>query len=159
VKIDERDFVLADIPGLIEGAHEGHGLGDRFLGHVERCGAILHLVDVTGDHAGAAYKTVRGELEAYGEGLAEKAEIVALSKIDAVDAETLKQQRERLKRAMRTYGPAVEDGAKRRPLEISGVSGAGVREALRAALAEVDRTRATEREAAAEPRSAVTDFA
>jgi GTP-binding protein len=148
VKIDERDFVLADIPGLIEGAHEGSGLGDRFLGHVERCGAILHLVDVTGDHAGSAYKTVRGELEAYGEGLAEKAEIVALSKIDAVDEDTLKKQRERLKRAMRSYGPPVEEGEKRRLLEISGVSGAGVREALRAALVEVDRTRAAERAAA-----------
>jgi len=162
VMIDERDFVLADIPGLIEGAHEGHGLGDRFLGHVERCGAILHLVDVTGEHAGTAYKTVRGELEAYGEGLGEKAEIVALSKIDAVDAETLKQQRERLKRAMRSYGPPVAEGARRRPpLEISGVSGAGVREALRAALAEVDRTRAAERNAQAQQagRPALSDIA
>jgi GTP-binding protein len=158
VKIDERDFVLADIPGLIEGAHEGHGLGDRFLGHVERCGAILHLVDATGDHAGTAYRTVRQELDAYGEGLAEKAEIVALSKVDAADAEMLKQQRERLKRAMRSYGPAVEEGTKRKLMELSGVSGAGVREALRAALVEVDRTRAAEREAA-EPRSPVTDFA
>ena len=148
VKIDDRDFVLADIPGLIEGAHEGVGLGDRFLGHVERCGAIVHLVDATGEHAGAAYKTVRRELAAYGEGLAEKAEIVALSKVDAVDAETLKQQRERLVRAMRTYGPPLEDGARRRPLELSAVSGAGVREALRAALAEVDRARNAVRETA-----------
>jgi GTP-binding protein len=140
VKIDDRDFVLADIPGLIEGAHDGHGLGDRFLGHVERCGAILHLVDATGDHAGTAYRTVRRELEAYGEGLAEKAEIIALSKVDAVDAETLKRQRERLRRAMRSYGPPTE-GA-RRLLELSGVSGAGVRDALRAALTEVDLARA-----------------
>ncbi len=146
VKVDDRDFVLADIPGLIEGAHEGAGLGDRFLGHVERCGAILHLVDATGDHAGTAYRTVRQELEAYGEGLGAKAEIVALSKVDAMNPESLKLQRERLKRAMRTYGPPVEDGERRRPpLEISGVSGAGVREALRAALAEVDRTRAAEK--------------
>ena len=99
--VDGREFVLADIPGLIEGAHEGHGLGDRFLGHVERCGALLHLVDATGEHAGRAYRTVRQELDAYGAGLAEKPEIVALSKIDAVDAETLKQQIERLRRAMR----------------------------------------------------------
>jgi GTPase len=148
VKIDERDFVLADIPGLIEGAHEGSGLGDRFLGHVERCGAILHLVDATGEHAGTAYRTIRRELEAYGEGLAEKAEIVALSKIDAVDAETLKAQREKLRRAMRSYGPPVEEGEKRRLMEISGVAGTGVREALRAALVEVDRTRAAEREEA-----------
>ena len=144
VKVDDRDFVLADIPGLIEGAHDGRGLGDRFLGHVERCGAILHLVDATGDHAGTAYRTVRRELDAYGEGLADKAEIVALSKIDAVDEETLKQQRERLKRAMRSYGPPVEDGSRRRLWELSGVSGVGVREALRAALAEVDRARAEE---------------
>ncbi len=72
VRVDERDFVLADIPGLIEGAHEGHGLGDRFLGHVERCGALVHLVDATGEHAGAAYRTIRGELAAYGGGVAEK---------------------------------------------------------------------------------------
>ena len=140
VKIDDRDFVLADIPGLIEGAHEGHGLGDRFLGHVERCGAIVHLVDATGDHAGTAYRTVRRELDAYGEGLAEKAEIVALSKVDAIDAETRKLQRERLRRAMRSYGPPA--GEPRRLLELSAVSGAGVREALRAALAQVDRARA-----------------
>ena len=148
VKVDDRDFVLADIPGLIEGAHDGRGLGDRFLGHVERCGAILHLIDATGEHAGTAYRTVRRELDAYGEGLADKAEIIALSKIDAVDEETLKQQRERLKRAMRSYGPPVEDGSRRQLRELSGVSGAGVREALRAALAEVDRTRAKEAELA-----------
>ena len=78
--------MLADIPGLIEGAHEGAGLGDRFLGHVERCRVLLHLVDGTGEHAGEAYKTVRAELEAYGEGLADKPEIVALNKADALDA-------------------------------------------------------------------------
>ncbi len=148
VKVDDRDFVLADIPGLIEGAHEGHGLGDRFLGHVERCGAIVHLVDATGEHAGAAYRTVRRELEAYGEGLSEKAEIVALSKVDATDEETLKQQRERLKRAMRSYGPPVEEGGKRRLMELSAVSGAGVRDVLRAALAEVERARIAVRETA-----------
>src|ERR1700676_3558529 len=78
VRSDGREFVLADIPGLIEGAHEGSGLGDRFLGHVERCGALLHLVDATGANAGADYRTVRRELAAYGEGLEEKTEIVAL---------------------------------------------------------------------------------
>ncbi len=67
VGVDGREFVLADIPGLIEGAHEGAGLGDRFLGHVERCRVLLHLVDGTAEHAGKAYKTVRAELEAYGE--------------------------------------------------------------------------------------------
>jgi GTP-binding protein len=143
VRIDERDFVLADIPGLIEGAHEGVGLGDRFLGHVERCGALIHLVDVSGEHAGAAYRVIRGELAAYGGGLADKPEIVALSKIDAVDEETLKVQRERLKRAMRTYGPPLAAGAKRAaPLELSAVAHRGVDEALRAALALIEAARA-----------------
>ena len=73
--------MLADLPGLIEGAHEGVGLGDRFLGHTERCRVLLHLVDGTGEDAGADYNTVRGELEAYGHGLTDKPEIVALSRL------------------------------------------------------------------------------
>src|SRR5664279_4999304 len=113
VAIDEKDFVLADIPGLIEGPHEGHGLGDRFLGHVERCGALVHLVDASGANAGADYRTIRRELAAYGGGLEEKPEILALSKVDAVDEETLAKQVERLKRALREYGPTAEPGAKR----------------------------------------------
>src|SRR5689334_8616093 len=84
VNVDGREFVLADIPGLIEGAHEGAGLGDRFLGHVERCRVLLHLIDGTGEDAGQAYATVRGELEAYGHELAGKPEIVALNKADAL---------------------------------------------------------------------------
>ena len=84
VRAGEREFVLADIPGLIEGAHEGTGLGDRFLGHVERCAALLHLIDITQDDPADAYATIRGELEAYGEGLADKPEIVALNKADAL---------------------------------------------------------------------------
>jgi GTP-binding protein len=123
VGIDGREFVLADIPGLIEGAHEGSGLGDRFLGHVERCRVLLHLVDGTGEHAGRAYQTVRAELDAYGQGLAGKPEIVALSKIDALTPEHLKQQAARLKRAS---GQA--------PLLLSAHTGAGVSEALRALL-------------------------
>ncbi len=82
--------MLADIPGLIEGAHEGIGLGDRFLAHIERCRVLLHLVDGTSEHAGQTYKTVRAELDAYGQGLEDKPEIVALSKIDALDPDTLK---------------------------------------------------------------------
>jgi GTP-binding protein len=121
VNADGREFVLADIPGLIEGAHEGIGLGDRFLGHVERCRVLLHLVDATCEHAGKAYKTVRGEIDAYGAQLSEKVEIVALNKIDAVDADVLKQQKDRLKRA-----------AKKTPLLMSGATGAGVKEVLRA---------------------------
>ena len=123
VGIDDREFVLADIPGLIEGAHEGTGLGDRFLGHVERCRVLLHLVDGTGEHAGEAYKTVRAELAAYGQGLSDKPEIVALNKADALAPEQLKQQTARLKRA-----------AKKPPLVISAVSGQGVTEALRALM-------------------------
>jgi GTP-binding protein len=125
VDADGREFVLADIPGLIEGAHEGAGLGDRFLGHVERCRVLLHLVDATGEHAGKAYKTVRAELLAYGGQLAEKVEIVALNKIDAVDPDDLKKQRDRLKRA-----------ARKTVLLLSGATGAGVKEALHA-LADV----------------------
>jgi GTP-binding protein len=131
VRVHGREFVLADIPGLIEGAHEGHGLGDRFLGHVERCRVLLHLVDATGEHAGKDYKIVRREIEAYGEGLAEKPEIVALSKIDSVDTATLKAQSDRLKRA-----------AKRKPLLLSGVSGQGVSEALSALLDVIEERRA-----------------
>src|ERR1700688_3242620 len=124
VNVDGRECVLADIPGLIEGAHEGAGLGDRFLGHVERCRVLLHLVDATTEHASRAYKTVRTELEAYEGQLADKFEIVALNKIDAVSAEDLKKQKERLKRA-----------AKKTPLLMSGVTGEGVKEALRALVA------------------------
>jgi GTP-binding protein len=140
VAVDGREFVLADIPGLIEGAHEGAGLGDRFLGHIERCRVLLHLVDATGEHAGRAYKTVRHELDAYGAGLAEKPEIVAFSKIDAVDAETLKAQTDRLRRA-----------AKRKPLLLSAASGAGVTEALRAVLSVIDQAKASEAQAEPTP--------
>ncbi len=130
VGIDGREFVLADIPGLIEGAHEGLGLGDRFLGHVERCRVILHLVDGTGEHAGLAYKTVRTELEAYGGGLADKAEVVALNKADALTPEMLKQQVARLKRA-----------AGRAPLVVSAATGEGVPEVLRALVKVIDKAR------------------
>jgi GTP-binding protein len=140
VAIDGREFVLADIPGLIEGAHEGAGLGDRFLGHIERCRVLLHLIDATSEHAGNVYKTVRHELDAYGAGLAEKPEIVALSKVDAIDDETLKAQTDRLKRA-----------AKRKPLRLSAASGAGVREALRAVLAVIDEAKAGEERAEPAP--------
>src|SRR3954468_20438650 len=99
VRSDQREFVLADLPGLIEGAHEGTGLGDRFLGHTERCRVLLHLVDGTEEDVATAYRTVRVELEAYGHGLTEKPEIVALSKADALTPEMLKQQLARLKRA------------------------------------------------------------
>ncbi|EJW13123.1 GTP-binding protein Obg [Rhodovulum sp. PH10] len=139
VGVDGREFVLADIPGLIEGASEGAGLGTRFLGHLERCRVLLHLVDGTCEHAGKAYKTVRGELSAYEHDLTDKPEIVALNKADALSPEDLKQQLARLKRA-----------AKKTPLVMSGVSGQGVPEVLRALFSVIDgaRTEAGEAEVA-----------
>ena len=138
VRVGEREFVLADIPGLIEGAHEGHGLGDRFLGHVERCGAIIHLVDAGGDNAGAAYRIVRQELAAYGAELAEKPEIVALSKCDVVDPERLTAQRAKLTRAMRAYGPKLATGEKRPVIELSAATRLGVDEVLWATIKAID---------------------
>jgi GTPase len=139
VSVDGREFVLADIPGLIEGAHEGAGLGDRFLGHIERCRVLLHLVDGTGEHAGEAYKTVRAELAAYGGDLAGKREIVALSKADALTPAQLKTQVARLKRAAKTT-----------PLVLSAHSGEGVTEALRALRSIIDREQSDQSERLAE---------
>jgi GTP-binding protein len=121
VRLNEGEsFVLADIPGLIEGAHEGAGIGDRFLGHVERCAAIVHLVDGTSEDVAADYRTVRGELVAYGGGLAEKPEVLCLNKIDALD--------EAARKARLT---ALSKAAGRPARAISGVSGAGLKELLR----------------------------
>jgi GTPase len=130
VTIDGREFVLADIPGLIEGAHDGLGLGDRFLGHVERCRVLVHLIDASGEHAGKAYEIVRKELEFYGRGLAEKPEIVALSKIDCVDSATLKTQLQRLRRVSGTV-----------PVTISSANRVGITEVLRALLAGIAEAR------------------
>ncbi len=123
-------FVIADIPGLIEGAHEGAGIGTRFLGHVERTASLIHLIDGTQDDVAKAYRIIRRELEAYGEGLAEKTEILALNKIDALTEE-----------AREDKAAELEAAAGRRPYLVSGVSGEGVKELLRAAWAEVRRTR------------------
>ncbi len=118
VSIGESErFVLADIPGLIEGAAEGAGLGTRFLGHVERCAALVHLIDATQESATDAYRTVRRELEAYGGGLTDKAEIVALNKVDAMTPAEANRKRAALARAI---GKEVR--------LVSGVSGQGVRE-------------------------------
>lgn len=119
--VDGLEYVLADIPGLIEGAHEGIGLGDRFLGHVERTRVLLHLVSCQEENAGKAYKTVRTELAAYGEGLATKPEIVALSQADVVDKAELKKKLASLKRA-----------CGKTPFVISAVTGDGMTEVLRA---------------------------
>jgi GTP-binding protein len=121
VRSDDHEFVIADLPGLIEGAHEGIGLGDRFLGHTERCRVLLHLVDGTSEHAGKAYKIVRDELEAYGQGLVDKPEIVVLTKADAMTPEAIKSQTAKLKRA-----------AKKAPLIMSSATRQGVDDVLRA---------------------------
>jgi GTP-binding protein len=136
VRIDSTDFVIADLPGLIEGAHDGIGLGDRFLGHAERCGAILHLIDGTESEIARAYHTIRDELEAYGQGLGEKAEIVALNKADAIDKTALAKKKAALKKAC---GHDV--------LVMSGVSGDGVAEVLRALAKMVVKRRAAGRQA------------
>lgn len=101
VYIHDKEFVIADVPGLIEGAHEGVGLGTRFLGHVERCKAILHLVDGTLDNVVEAYETVRQELICYGQGLAEKPEIIALNKCDALTIEIIREKCKVLKKISR----------------------------------------------------------
>ena len=143
VRTPGLDFVLADIPGLIEGANEGAGLGTRFLGHVERCRVLLHLVDATAEDIAAAYRTVRAELKAYGGGLDKKKEIVALSKCDALDAETIAAKLAELKAA-----------ARKKPLVLSAVSGAGVKEALAALARDIGKAQTKERaaDAPAEPR-------
>jgi GTP-binding protein len=144
VRAGGREFVLADIPGLIEGAHEGHGLGDRFLGHVERCRVLLHLVDGTSEHAGTAYKIVRHEIDAYGHGLQDKPEIVALSKVDALTPELRKEQLSRLKRAV---GNAARKAGREAPdvLALSSASGEGVQEALLRLLSVIDAARGGEK--------------
>ncbi|MHA6288076.1 GTPase ObgE [Maricaulis sp. CAU 1757] len=109
-------FIVADIPGLIEGAHEGAGIGDRFLGHIERCASLIHLVDGTQDDPAEAYRTVRGELEAYGGGLEDKPEIVALNKTDAMSPDDIEAKAAELEAAC---GQSV--------MRLSGVSGDGVK--------------------------------
>ena len=127
--------MLADIPGMIEGAHEGTGIGDRFLGHVERCRVLLHLVDGTQEDVAEAYRVIRRELEAYGHGLAEKQEIVALTKIDALTAE---QRREKAKQLGRAAG--------RPPIAISAVSGENMPEVLRMVVRAIDTEVADEQD-------------
>ncbi len=139
VKVGDVDFVLADIPGLIEGAHEGAGLGTRFLGHVERCRVLLHLVDATEDDIATAYKTVRAELKAFSPELAKKKEIVALSKCDALDEETIAAKFEVLKKV-----------ARKTPMVLSAVSGQGMKEALFAITRDIGKA-VVEAEQAANP--------
>jgi GTPase len=145
VRAGDVDFVLADIPGLIEGASEGAGLGTRFLGHVERCKVLLHLVDATEIETDvvSAYRTVRAELKAYSPELARKKEIVALSKADAMTAEEAAEKAARLQKA-----------ARKKPLILSAVSGQGMREALLALAREIGRAdrRSEEEDEATDPK-------
>ena len=119
VRIGEREFVLADIPGLIEGASEGIGIGDRFLGHIERCNILIHLIDGTNEDVVHVYKAVRHELAAYADVLAEKAEIVVLNKVDALTEEEIKAKVKALKKASRAEVRLV-----------SGATGQGVEQVL-----------------------------
>jgi GTP-binding protein len=131
-------FVLADIPGLIEGASEGAGLGDRFLGHVERCRVLIHLVDGTQEQTVRAWRTVRRELKAYGHGLADKPEILCLNKCDALDRAAIGRKRR-----------ALEKAAGREVMTVSGVSGEGTAAVLQAAFREIAAAREAERAVAA----------
>ena len=139
VRIDDREFVLADLPGLIERASEGAGIGTRFLGHVERCAVILHLVDSTLDDVAVAYRTIREELALYGHGLSAKPEIVGLNKIDAIDSEAVNAKYRELRKAAGVDTPV---------LPLAGATGAGVPEVLEAVLAAISGTREQKEEAA-----------
>jgi GTP-binding protein len=138
VRHREREFVLADIPGLIEGAAEGAGIGDRFLGHIERCRVLIHLVDITGADPAEAMQVVESELQAYGEALDDKPRLIALNKIDLADAEL-------------AAGFAEELGAAgaERVFPISGATGAGIPALLDAVLEHLPSRTATENPATA----------
>ncbi|GAA6149987.1 MAG: GTPase ObgE [Pseudomonadota bacterium] len=140
VGVDGAEFVVADIPGLIEGASEGRGLGDLFLGHVERCSVLLHLIDGTADDVAEDYRTIIQELEAYGGELAEKPRITVLNKIDSLDDELRDMQREFLEEAV--GGPVML---------MSGASGEGVTEVLRALRAEISEDRLRQKTTDEEP--------
>jgi len=133
VYLGGEEFILADIPGLIEGAHEGAGIGDRFLGHIERTRVLLHLVDGTQDDVAEAYRVVRGELAAYGGGLDEKPEIVALNKCDSLVAEDIKEKLEQL-----------EEACGQKVFPLSGVAGIGLKEILGGLLTEIKESKAAE---------------
>jgi GTP-binding protein len=137
VRLDDAEFVLADLPGLIEGASEGAGLGTRFLGHVERCAVVLHLIDGTEEDVVGAYRMIRRELADYGHGLAEKPEIVGLNKIDALDPDAVAEKCRALARAARPGTPV---------LPLSGVSGVGIAPVLGAITAAIESARAETRD-------------
>ena len=129
-----REFVLADIPGLIEGAADGAGIGDRFLGHIERCRVLIHLIDVHGTDPAEALRVVEGELEAYGAGLDEKPRLIALNKIDLVDAELVE-----------AFSAELKDAGADRVFPISGATGKGMDALLDAVLEYLPAATVTER--------------
>lgn len=139
VGVDGAEFVVADIPGLIEGAHEGRGLGDLFLGHVERCAVLLHLVDGTSEDIVADYQTIMEEVAAYGAGLGDKPRVTVLNKIDALSEEELS---ERLAALQAASGGAV--------MTMSGVARTGLVDVLRALRARIDANRLRMRDGAEE---------
>ena len=138
VGVDGVEFVVADIPGLIEGAHEGRGLGDQFLGHVERSAVLLHLVDGTAEDVAADWQTIITELEEYGGALADKPRVTVLNKVDALEDDARAEARATLEAVA---GPV---------LEMSGVARLGLTEVLRALRAEIDADRAAARAEGAE---------
>ena len=140
-RIDEREFVIADIPGLIEGAHEGIGIGDRFLGHVERTRVLLHLVSAEEEDVAAAYQTVRHEVGAYGHGVAEKPELVALSKVDILTAEERRQK-----------SRALAAACGQEPLLVSAVAHEGVDTVLRALASRIEQARKAQNPPQSDPR-------
>lgn len=136
VYVDNKEFVLADIPGLIEGAHEGTGLGVRFLGHIERCGVLIHLIDGTQEDVGKAYQTIRHELEEYSSELAQKPEIVVLNKQDSLEEE---EQHEKVALLKKLSGQS--------PYVISGGLNLGTKDVLRAALKTINKQRHSDADA------------
>ena len=147
-RIDSRTIVIADIPGLVEGAHEGVGIGDRFLGHVERTGVLLHLVSAQEHDVAQAYKTVREEIVAYGAGLADKPEVLALSQIDTADDEAIAMTRDALAEA--AEGATVH--------LVSSVTHKGLETTLRALQKAIDDAK-PEDEGPADPRWNTTTLA
>ncbi|MDB9856619.1 50S ribosome-binding GTPase, partial [Planktomarina temperata] len=136
-QVDDDQFVIADIPGLIEGAHEGRGIGDRFLGHIERCSVLLHIIDGTSESIGQDYHTVMQELEAYGGGLVDKPRVTVLNKIDELDEDDLSFALGALRSA--TGGQLV--------LAMSGGTGEGTADVLRSLVKQIELVHAQDREA------------
>ena len=140
VGVDGAEFVVADIPGLIEGAHEGRGIGDRFLGHVERCSVLLHLIDGTSETVADDYRTIIHELEAYGGHLADKPRVTVLNKIDALDDEERAEAKAALEAAV--GGPVMM---------MSGVAKEGTTEVLRALRSEISEDKLRQKAESEEP--------